>query len=108
MAPCPLLNCHHVWMLAAALNQMHLSTLHMVGALYSFLRFVLYSVCMCVDLCMSVADATEIFSEMKTHFEDCLGPVLPAQSVNSITDAVPQSKCYCTPTNPPTGKKKVC
>lgn len=102
MTPCPLLNCHHVWMLAAALNQMHLSILHMVGALYSFLRFVHHSVC------MSVADATEFFSEMKAHFEDCLGPVLPAQSVNSMTDAVPQSKCYCTPTNPPKGKKKVC
>ncbi|KAM9439504.1 transmembrane protein 71 isoform 1-T1 [Clarias gariepinus] len=33
--------------------------------------------------------------------EDYSAPVLPVKSLNSLIDVPPQSKCYCTPTNPP-------
>ncbi|MCJ8744962.1 hypothetical protein PDJAM_G00124770 [Pangasius djambal] len=39
--------------------------------------------------------------EVESFSEDCSAPVLPAQSLNSLIDVPPQSKCYCTPTNPP-------
>ncbi|XP_053507054.1 transmembrane protein 71 isoform X1 [Ictalurus furcatus] len=73
--------------------------------------FRLKCVYMCIlDLCMSVADPTEmvplkdketLLPEVESLSEDCSTPVLPAQSLYCLIDVTPQSKCYCTPTNPP-------
>ncbi|XP_053507057.1 transmembrane protein 71 isoform X3 [Ictalurus furcatus] len=75
--------------------------------------FRLKCVYMCIlDLCMSVADPTEmvplkdketLLPEVESLSEDCSTPVLPAQSLYCLIDVTPQSKCYCTPTNPPSG-----
>lgn len=80
--------------------------------------FRLKCVYMCIlDLCMSVADPTEmvllkdketLLPEVESLSEDCSTPVLPAQSLYCLIDVTPQSKCYCTPTNPPSGERKMC
>lgn len=66
---------------------------------------------------MSVADSTKvvplkgqesILPEVESLSEDCSAPVLCAQSLNSLVDVPSQSKCYCIPTNPPSGEWKMC
>lgn len=108
IAHCPLLTCHHVWMLAAALKKTPLSILHMVGTfVFVVLKTIQITVYMYIlILCMFVADPTELLlPETESHTEDCSASVLPVQSTNSLTDTLPQSKCYCT--SPPSGRRKI-
>ncbi|XP_017351716.1 transmembrane protein 71 isoform X2 [Ictalurus punctatus] len=46
-------------------------------------------------------DKETLLPEVESLSEDCSTPVLPAQSLYCLIDVTPQSKCYCTPTNPP-------
>ncbi|XP_034170661.1 transmembrane protein 71 isoform X2 [Pangasianodon hypophthalmus] len=46
-------------------------------------------------------DKESFLPEVESLCEDCSAPVLPAQSLNSLIDVPPESKCYCTPNNPP-------
>lgn len=65
---------------------------------------------------MYVADPTEIvpikdkdifLPEVESLSEDRYAPVLCAQSLNSLVDVSSPSKYYCTPTNSPSGERKM-